>query len=73
MGRQRGWVQGWGRQSCSERQETGQTPVWSSLALQEEKAEKEKERYELSIIYLFNQVHLKWQYIAQFIFSKCKK
>lgn len=23
MGRQRGWVQGWGRQSCSEWQETG--------------------------------------------------
>lgn len=34
MGKQKGWVQGWGRQSCSEWQEIGQMPAWSSLALQ---------------------------------------
>ena len=43
MGRQKGWVQGWGRQSCSEWQETGQMPAWSTLALQEGRADRETE------------------------------
>lgn len=36
-GKQRGWVQGWVRQSCSEWQETEQTSAWSSLALDKKK------------------------------------